>query len=132
MDLVSLIGKSMGCSGCLKTEVALDERHLLLRIASVVRWKDPDALISWDTQGGGLGYLIERGLALGDKDSNQTNGSLIDMVRLFGRTPKYDKAKTENTYKGLFDIEMNEESKSEKTSERWKGSTLGAEWVRYV
>ena len=129
--LVSLIGKTMGCSGSLKTEVALDERQLLLRIASIVRWKDPDALISWDTQGGGLGYLIERGLALGDKDTNQTNGSLIDMVRLFGRTPKYDKSKMEKTCKGLFD-DINDESKSEKKAEKWKGSALGAEWVSSI
>jgi len=128
--LVSLIGKTMGCSKFLKTEVVSDERQLLLRIASIVRWKDPDALISWDTQSFGLGYLIERGLAVGDKDNNQTNGSLIDMVRLFGRTPKVDKSKLENnTYNGLFDeVETGDDRKAEK----WKGSVLGAEWDERV
>lgn len=130
VGLVSLIGKTMGCSKFLKTEVVSDERQLLLRIASIVRWKDPDALISWDTQSFGLGYLIERGLALGDKDNNQTNGPLIDMVRLFGRTPKFDKSKLEkSTYNGLFD---EAETSDDKKAETWKGSVLGAEWDERV
>jgi DNA polymerase elongation subunit (family B) len=54
-NILSLIGKTLGCSKVLKNEVVCDERQLLLRLASIVRWKDPDVLTSWDTQGGGVG-----------------------------------------------------------------------------
>ena len=126
--LISLIGKTMGCSKELKIETAANERQLLLRLASIVRWKDPDALMSWDTQGLGLGYLIDRGLALGDKDDNSI---CIDMVRLLGRTPKYEESKkNEDTFNRLFDEldKSTEEMKPTNQSKNWAGSGLGTEW----
>ena len=95
--------KTMGIESPIHVEAIRDERHLLLRIASIVRWKDPDLLVSWDTQGAGLGYLIERGSVVratndGNSGGNTTvdrntsrSGSArygsVDMVRLLGRNP---------------------------------------------
>lgn len=126
--LISLVGKTMGCSKDLKIEVVANERQLLLRFASIVRWKDPDTLMSWDTQGLGIGYLIDRGLALGEKDNES---ACIDMVRLLGRTPKHDESKMEkNCYDRLFDEHENDngESKAGGVERTWAGSGLGAEW----
>jgi hypothetical protein len=47
----------MGVSSDTSVEVVKAEANLLLRLASIVKQKDPDVLVSWDTQGGGLGYL---------------------------------------------------------------------------
>ena len=129
-ELISLIGKTMGCASSLKIEVAGDERKLLLRIASIVRYKDPDTLISWDTQSGGLGYLIDRGLALGGKETHENNVPIIDMVRLLGRTPMFDKTKSEKLEnKGLFDnLEQNEAEGTNDSNNKFKGSGLGGEW----
>ncbi len=121
--IISLVGKTMGCSNQLKIEVVASERQLFLRFASIVRWKDPDILMSWDTQGLGIGYLIDRGLSIGNEDSES---SCIDMVRLLGRTPKHDESKTEkSSYDRLFDENENDKQTSKKA---WAGSGLGAEW----
>lgn len=47
LNIISQVGKTLGISCDMKTEVVSDEIQLLLRLASVVQWKDPDALISW-------------------------------------------------------------------------------------
>jgi len=62
-----------------------------ISIASIVQLKDvdPDVLTSWDTHGAGIGYLVERGMALGKARSNRDDemaGVAIDLVRLLGRT----------------------------------------------
>ena len=122
--LISKIGKTMGISSQMKLEVASTEKQLLLRISSIVQWKDPDALMSWDTQGGGLGYLIERGLAIGNNNNdngNANNITKVDMVRLLGRTPKLIPQRREVT-NGLAHLP---ESKATK---QFTGSALGAEW----
>lgn len=129
-SVLSSVGKTMGCSKDIKFEVVESERHLLLRFASMVRLRDPDTLISWDTQGLGIGYLIDRGLTLGNKE-NETSG--IDMVRLLGRTPKHNQSKVEeDSYDCLFDesINNNDGNKGGHTRNRknWVGSGLGAEW----
>jgi len=70
-------------------EEVRDETSLLRRIASIVQLKDPDVLTSWDTHGAGIGYLVERGMALGKARSNRDDemaGVAIDLVRLLGRT----------------------------------------------
>eukprot|EP00957_Ditylum_brightwellii_P047027 3570481-Ditylum_brightwellii.AAC.1 len=85
--------KTLGIASKITTELVKNERQLLLRLASIVQWKDPDTLLSWDTQGGGLGYIIERGVFLtknddDDKRLESSSSSAIDMVRLLGRTPR--------------------------------------------
>jgi len=134
---------AMGVKSPFSAECVRDERQLLLRICSIVRWKDPDMLLSWDTQGGGLGYLIERGAAIGKSCSGPVgNGVLspeIDMARLFGRTPTVGtrsdvkpieqlcKQKDETTETGA-DQKSAPRDKDSSRSDRWKGSGLGNEW----
>ena len=43
-----------------RTEAYHDEKSLLLRLVSIIKFRDPDMLCSWDTQGGGIGYVIKR------------------------------------------------------------------------
>ena len=129
--------------GCVK-----DEKQLLLRLASIVYSKDPDMLLSWDTQGGGLGYLIERGAALGKTNSNENDKSKasngkgtigLDMARLLGRTRR--SSTREKAAMGARSFLIDEDvqdmdvgspaprKKSDaKASDRWKGSGLGSEW----
>jgi len=119
-----IVRKSLGISlDRAKMEMVGNERQLLLRLASIVKWKDPDALMSWDTQGGGLGYLIERGVALGKEPSSEHGGEnggasaklkAIDMVKLLGRIIK-KREKSPST-----------DDSSENTE--WSGSGLGSEW----
>ena len=90
------LDKTPGMASYTTMETAKYERQLLMRIASIVQWKYPDALMSLDTKGGGVGYLIERGAALQRKSSDLENYETmgrsvrrpIDMVRLLGRTPQ--------------------------------------------
>jgi hypothetical protein len=122
--LISKIGKTMGITSEMKLEVAANEKELLLRISSIVQWKDPDVLMSWDTQGGGLGYLVERGSAVGRKESDDGKVSKINMVRLLGRTPK-NKAKEHEDHESIH-------SAASKGTNQWTGSALGAEWDNRV
>jgi len=127
---------TMGISSDVRVERVNSERSLLLRIASIVQLKDPDSLISWDTQGGGLGYLVERGIALGKTldgsngvNSSTTSTTQIDLARLLGRTPRAfipdESAKTTQTTAGSsFGIEVDQEQKEHTFS----GSGLGSEW----
>lgn len=121
LHLVSKIGKTMGISSQMKVETVCNELQLLLRIASIVQWKDPDALMSWDTQSGGLGYLIDRGFAMGSSDNESAKKlKILDMIRLLGRIPKQkSQSKDEN----------DTESKNAKT---FTGSILGSEWDNRV
>lgn len=119
--IIPKVGKTMGVSSRLKIEAVPDERKLLLRISSIVQWKDPDALFSWDTQSLGLGYLIERGLALGRHENNEDKKrSKIDMVRLLGRTPKRKPCSNDDI--------IIAESEDQKAKQQWSGSGLGTEW----
>lgn len=133
-SLISMIGKTLGCSKILRNEVVHDERQLLLRFASIVRWKDPDILTSWDTQGGGIGYLIQRGLSLRNSSNHDDTGSDIDMVRLLGRTPRSCKYKVADHAP---DTQLNKDQFTEEAapsgcSRKWEGSVLGAEWDERV
>ena len=128
---------TLGASAPFEVECVSDERQLLLRIASLVRVKDPDMLLSWDTQGAGLGYLIERGEALASKDkhgneSNQIKG--IDLVKLLGRTPT-------STDKSHFLIKpqversngiTGDQSNPSNSGSNWTGSGLGSDWDERV
>jgi len=138
---------TLGVSTPLSVECVKDERQLLLRLASIVRLKDPDMLLSWDTQGSGIGYLIERGVALGKNSAGgDGNGKELDMARLLGRTPTVD-ARTESNRLGqLFKSEdatgaalaeldhgtSLEREKDNTGSSKWKGSGLGSEWDERV
>eukprot|EP00546_Thalassionema_frauenfeldii_P003337 CAMPEP_0178934616 /NCGR_PEP_ID=MMETSP0786-20121207/23974_1 /TAXON_ID=186022 /ORGANISM="Thalassionema frauenfeldii, Strain CCMP 1798" /LENGTH=172 /DNA_ID=CAMNT_0020612443 /DNA_START=102 /DNA_END=617 /DNA_ORIENTATION=+ len=85
---IELPPRTMGVASAMIVESARDEKQLLLRLASIVRWKDPDMLISWDTQGAGLGYLIERGALIGKTTGPNKNAvGEIDLARLLGRIP---------------------------------------------
>ena len=127
---------TMGIPMPFSVECVKDERQLLLRIASIVRMKDPDMLLSWDTQGAGLGYLIERGVALGKNNSKSENGTTeIDMARLLGRTPRAQ-TKSEPDRLGQFSgtalAGIGDKGNDAKASEKWKGSGLGSEWDERV
>jgi hypothetical protein len=86
--------KVLGYDAPFSVDCVSDERQLLLRLSSVVYSKDPDMLLSWDTQGTGLGYLIERGSKVSGtttSDLSRESEQGIDMARLLGRTRKVDK-----------------------------------------
>ncbi len=133
-DVDRLVRKSLGISmDRAKAEMLRNERQLLLRLASIVKYKDPDALMSWDTQGGGLGYLIERGVALakgpaasssGDanEDSTSKRGKEIDMVKLLGRIIKKTTSSSSSP---------DEQQEGEQNNE-WSGSGLGSDWDERV
>ncbi len=55
-----------------------DEPTLLRAVAAALSSLDPDILLGWDVQRGSLGYLAERGAAL---------GLAPPLLRAAGRTP---------------------------------------------
>ena len=121
--------KYVGMPSQVKMELVRSERHLLLRVASIVKWKDPDALVSWDTQGGGIGYLIERGAALGgdhaeceDTTKSSRKRNSIDMVKLLGRIIK--KPTSVPAAKGGSSVKKSGIS----NNDIWSGSGLGSDW----
>jgi DNA polymerase elongation subunit (family B) len=111
----SMPRRIMGVLSKFVVESVRDERQLLLTLASIVRRKDPDMLVSWDTQGAGLGYLVERGVALGkgnyptSMSSDPGAGNFqkeIDMARLLSRIPTTAKSEHNSTIaKTLFNVE---------------------------
>jgi len=113
------------------------ERSLLLSLASIVKSKDPDLLLSWDTQGAGIGYLIERGVAIGD--SGRQGSEEVDMAKLLGRMPSVGACSVEDDALEVFSDAIkvaassgNSESRTGKENVdaggRWRGSGLGSEW----
>jgi DNA polymerase zeta len=129
---------SMGVRSPLSIDVVKDERHLLRRFKDIVRMKDPDLMLSWDTQGAGLGYIIERGHALGTTssstggESNRTELNGLDMAKLLGRTPMDKKAAnfistiSAGVSKELDLDQINETN--ENAVQTWQGSGLGSDW----
>ena len=59
--------------------VALDEADLFHRLVALVRDVDPDIVVGYDVQSGSLGYLIERGAAIG-----------VNVLRDLSRAPAED------------------------------------------
>jgi hypothetical protein len=110
--------ETLGISSKLNLEVATDERHLLLRFSSIIQLKDPDVLISWDTQCAGIGYIISRGEELRKMDI-ANNQSQLDMIRLLGRTPRS---------RHSCDCNMNDFAAEESEKNKITGSGLGTEW----
>lgn len=111
-------------------EAVQSERDLFYRFASIVQVRDPDILVSWDTHGSGIGYLIKRGVALKPvavHDREDGKSTTVDMALLLGRTPKA----AEDT--GV-DVDFNDSltqtmSKIQHGDDiKWKGSGLGSEW----
>ena len=90
--------------------------------------------VSWDTQGSGIGYLVERGVALGKAvggydGASSANEGQIDIARLLGRIPKgvsivdsKDKVDTSGEFNLLDNLDGNDENRV------WTGSGLGSEW----
>jgi hypothetical protein len=140
----SIPNKTTGISSKLTVEVVRDEKQLLLRLASIVHWKDPDMLLSWDTQGAGLGYIIERGASIEKNSSGRVSDSsptdFIDMARLLSRTPRAKKSdhgdqnasgtrKVNQLDPSMPNDGMPDESiEGPKSETSWKGSGLGTEW----
>ena len=139
----SIPRSTFGISAPLTVECVKDEKSLLLRLSALVRMKDPDMLLSWDTQGAGLGYLIERGASLRETNKNGEKVSVndcsgasdgVDMVRLLGRTP-YDRATSnflmmESTLgtEALAHGDLADQQSKAVGETMWKGSGLGGEW----
>ena len=129
---------NMGVRSPLSIDVVKDERHLLRRFKDIVRTKDPDLMLSWDTQGAGLGYIIERGHALGNittstrGDSNSSESNGLDMAKLLGRTPMDKKAGrfvTTMPTGGKKELDLDKINESNEIVEQtWQGSGLGSDW----
>jgi DNA polymerase zeta len=135
----SVSRSSFGVVCPFKIEVVKDERQILLRFKDIIRKTDPDILLSWDMQGAGVGYIIERGVALG-RSSSQVDSSIggatvstsIDMVKLLGRTPT-DKRFSHCIESNLVE-KMNVNSEhgggepDDAKAKDWVGSGLGSDW----
>ena len=126
---------NMGVQSSISIEVAKDERHLLRRFKDIVRMKDPDLMLSWDTQGAGIGYIIERGHIVGNssvESSRVESAGGLDMAKLLGRTPMDKKAanfvtsipggKAKESNLGQI------EDSNENLQQTWRGSGLGSDW----
>ena len=92
--------------------------------------------MSWDTQGAGLGYLIERGENV-ENLSKMGESTKLDMAKLLGRVPfsAGDKeSKTEKTNLFNESLEKRQDSGKVKTSKEtaWSGSGLGVDWDESV
>jgi hypothetical protein len=136
----------MGVDTNLRVEIARDEKQLMLRLSSIVRWKDPDMLLSWDPQGSGLGYILERGAIVGKSSDHsnalqhKTDSSEIDMARLLGRIPMSRQAKKTNNLASIGEkldgVDHKEDCTTRKeidiTCCQWSGSGLGIEWDERV
>jgi hypothetical protein len=135
---------TMGVSGKLSVECLNDEKSMLLRLASIVRMKDPDMLMSWDTQGSGLGYLIERGIAMAKDGRHHDDTSSVcesgtsslglDMARLLGRLPHSKKVDSFAMGTPIGKSSTGGEAKVAGQDTlpgddgKWKGSGLGKDW----
>ena len=132
----SMPSETMGKASPLSIECFKSEKKLIQRFAHLVRWKDPDLICSWDTQGAGVGFLIERSSLLKDSTDMQNKSDGIDLAQLCGRTPSVA-AMTEVEDPGdPFQIK-NEGSGNGTgplydTKNKWKGSGMGAEWDERV
>jgi DNA polymerase zeta len=131
--LRSMPQSTMGIASPLSVEVVKNERHILRRFKDIVRMKDPDMMLSWDSQGAGLGYIIERGLALGNANHvsintpNTKSGSL-DMVKLLGRTPNQNRNNELTASSGVEIKDVPKTGQEDESEKKFKGSGLGSDW----
>ncbi|KAL7565302.1 hypothetical protein ACA910_014590 [Epithemia clementina (nom. ined.)] len=125
--------QTMGISSPFVAECVIDERSLLFRLARKVQITDPDMLISWDTQGSGIGYLLERGAALSRSSHDGDAKTEIDMVKLLGRCRKSIGQRRSSELDDVFGDSTTSEVPSKITDRnQWKGSGLGSEWDERV
>lgn len=120
--------QSLGVTIPLSVDCVEDERKLLLRVSAKVSAKNPDMLLSWEPQGSGLGYIVERGLLVGDgkvEEGSQCS-SFIDMARLLGRLRR------EKNKGKMVPVEKTSDEKKEELKDRWRGSGLGKDWDERV
>lgn len=124
-----------GISSDVTVEAVTSERSLLLRMASIVTMKDPDILLSWDTHGAGIGYLVERGVALGksasgsNENAASANEAGIDIARLLGRIPKASSGKDSRKTEAIVGLNIFDGADDKDgTQGAWTGSGLGSEW----
>lgn len=123
----------MGIPSPLVVDCVADERRLLFRLSAKVQARDPDMLISWDTQGLGIGYLVERGAVLSRSSPVGEPKTEIDMVKLLGRCRKSKGNDQSNEFNGTFgDRSTGDSSSKLKHLPQWKGSGLGADWDERV
>jgi hypothetical protein len=112
-------------SAQLEVEAIRGEKSLLIRLANIIRREDPDILLSWDTQGAGLGYVVERGTYIGMKH----------IPDLLGRTPF---AKASDNDDKVVPMQGANQNGPEATGtdanqgHEWKGSGLGSDWDERV
>ena len=106
----------------------------MFRLAAKVLAIDPDMLISWDTQGLGIGYLVERGAALSRLAHDGEAKTEIDMVRLLGRSRKTnnEKVRSAQIYDTFAGSKTSNQSTNLKDKDQWKGSGLGSDWDERV
>ena len=104
-------------------------------LQDIVTRKDPDMLLSWDTQGAGLGYIIERSLVLGKdtgstgQDAPSSDKPAFDMVQLLGRTKASISPSLFFTKPSKIEEGKSPRPSTEGRDERkWKGSGLGSDW----
>ncbi len=134
----SMPRSNLGVTAPIQVECLSSEKRLLLRLSSLVTTKDPEMLLSWDTQGAGLGYIIERSVVLSCEnrstkqaaESSGTDKPAIDMVRLLGRarfagsSPPFMTSTILNNQEAWPIGNVDER--------KWKGSGLGNEWDERV
>ena len=121
----------LGIEAPFKAHCVRNEWLLLERLGSIIYMKDPDMMFSWDTQGSGIGYIIERGMAMGENDNVSRHCRKgLDMARLMSRTrrPNFSESTVYSDLgvgEDFGDIET-------RSKNRWKGSGLGGEWDERV
>ena len=138
--LRSMPRSNIGVESPLSIEVVKDERYLLRRFKDIVRIKDPDLMLSWDTQGAGIGYIIERGHSVGNPSTSSVNvvsKDGLDMAKLLGRTPMDKKiANIVTMIPGGKSKQLNVEQEvggaDASHEQMWRGSGLGADWDERV
>lgn len=91
-----------------------------------------------------MGYLIERGLAVGNEGNKESATKPINMVRLFGRCPRAvggkssdHSADTETLFgpgKAASETRSNTSASkaSGETNKKWSGSIHGSDWDERV
>jgi len=120
---------TMGVAAPVSSECVDNERSLLLRLAAKVHSRDPDMLLSWDTQAAGIGYLVERGIALGRTGHELDETKIIDMAKLLGRTHKDNKKPSSQMQDEFESTEKQTPGTGGLLKEnQFTGSSLGAEW----
>lgn len=139
-----LPSSTLGANGSTYIECLRDEHRMLRRFSSIVRTRDPDILLSWDPQSGGLGYLIERSASiLPPTQQYECRQNGLDMARLLGRNPTRATKQWKDSEEGILDdFSSPNHNTKQGTKEpsrgaslhrpEWNGSGLGLDWDERV